>query len=350
MKNKLLNRIPAIAIVLAMLLSVTACSEETPKSKQVFAMDTVMTVTAYGGNAEDGIAAAAGVIEAMDSMLDPDSEDSYTWRINNAGGSNVVVTPQIAEMLSTAYTVYQRSNGALDLSVYPIYLAWGEFKQETGRVPTSEELDALKAKLGFGKMDLTSFPGEENYSVRLPDGTQISFGAVAKGCAANYAIGAMRDAGVESGIVSLGGNVQTLGLKPDGSNWTIAVEDPADTGSYLGTLSVGETAVVTSGDYQRYFKAPDGSIYHHLIDPATGKPTENTLSSVTIVCADGTMADALSTAMFVLGENAALKYWREYGNFEMIMVTKDNRVLCTSGLMEAFALTNTDDYTLSIVD
>lgn len=349
MRNKLFIKLTALALSLTVMLSLSACSEEEPLSKQVFAMDTVMTVTAYGSNAEAGVDAAAGVIKAMDSMLDPESEDSYTWAINNAGGGNVVVTPQIAEMLSTAYTVYERSGGALDLSVYPIYLAWGEFKEETGRVPSSDELTELRKKLGFGKMELMSFPGEENYSVRLPDGTQISFGAVAKGCAANYAIGAMRDAGVESGIVSLGGNVQTLGLKPDGSNWTIAVEDPADTGSYLGTLSVGETAVVTSGDYQRYFKAPDGTVYHHLIDPSTGKPTENTLSSVTIVCTDGTMADALSTAMFVLGENAALKYWQQYGGFEMIMVTKDNRVLCTSGLMESFALTNSDDYTISIV-
>lgn len=344
------TRITAAAMATLMLLPLSGCSESEPVQKQIFAMDTVMTITAYGSNAEDGIDAAKGVITAMDTMLDPESEDSYTWQINNADGSNVIIPPQVAVMLKTAYSVYTRSGGALDLSVYPIYLAWGGFKEETGRVPTNPELKELLTHLGFGKMDLTSFPGEENYSVRLPSRTQISFGSVAKGCAANYAVAAMRDAGVKSGIVSLGGNVQTLGLKPDGSNWTIAVEDPKDTGSYLGTLSVGETAVVTSGDYQRYFTASDGTVYHHLIDPDNGKPVENTLSSVTIVCEDGTLADALSTAMFVLGENSAIKYWENYGGFEMVLVTKDGRVLCTSGLIEYFSLTNTSDYILSVVD
>lgn len=344
------TRITAAVAAVLMMLGLSGCSESEPVQAQIFAMDTVMTITAYGSNADNGIAAAKGVIMAMDSMLDPDDADSYTYQLNNAHGSNVVVPPQVAEMLSTALTVYKRSNGALDLSVYPIYLAWGQFKEETGKVPSDDELKELLKNLHFGEIDITSFPDEGNYSVRLPDGTQVSFGSVAKGCAANYAIGAMRDAGVESGIVSLGGNVQTLGLKPDGSNWTVAVEDPQDTGSYLGTLSVGETAVVTSGDYQRYFTAQDGTVYHHLINPKTGKPVENTLSSVTIVCTDGTLADALSTAMFVLGESSALKYWEEYGGFEMIMVTKDGRVLCTSGLIESFTLTNTSDYTLSVVD
>ena len=186
--------------------------------------------------------------------------------------------------------------------------------------------------------------------MRMPAGTQISFGAVAKGCASKYAIDAMRKSGVTSGIVSLGGNVQTLGTKPDGSNWIVAVEDPNDTSSYVGTLSVGETAIITSGSYQRYFVGPDGMKYHHIIDPSTGRPADNDLVSVTIVCPDGTLADALSTAMFVLGENAALKYWRENGGFEMIMINKDNEIMCTTGLIEVFTLTNRTDYTLKMVE
>lgn len=136
----------------------------------------------------------------------------------------------------------------------------------------------------------------------------------------------------------------------DGSNWIVAVEDPNDTSSYVGTLSVGETAIITSGSYQRYFVGPDGMKYHHIIDPSTGRPADNDLVSVTIVCPDGTLADALSTAMFVLGENAALKYWRENGGFEMIMINKDNEIMCTTGLIEVFTLTNRTDYTLKMVE
>ena len=141
------------------------------------------------------------------------------------------------------------------------------------------------------------------------------------------------------------GNVQTLGKKPDGSDWNIAVQDPNDTGSYLGYLTVGETAVITSGSYQRFF-TEGGQKYHHILSPKTGRPVNNGLLSVTIVCEDGTLADCLSTAMFVLGPQAALNYWRTYGGFEMIMVTSDNRIICTKGLIEKFTLSN-QSYTLS---
>ncbi len=347
---KLAEKIIALLLCAAMVLPLCACSGNEPVQKQMFAMDTVMTLTAYGKYANDGISAAVGVINAMDDMLDPDNEGSYTAQINSAEGKDVIVTPQVNEMLSTALSVYNLSGGALDLSVYPLYEAWGEFNDETGRIPSDDEIKQLRKNLGFGKTEITNFEGEANYSVRMPSGTQISFGAVAKGCASKYAIDAMRKSGVTSGIVSLGGNVQTLGTKPDGSNWTVAVEDPNDTGSYVGTLSVGETAIITSGSYQRYFTGSDGVKYHHLIDPSTGKPADNDLVSVTIVCSDGTLADCLSTAMFVLGESAALEYWRNNGGFEMIMITKDNEILCTTGLLEVFTLTNRTDYTLKMVE
>ncbi len=347
---KLAEKIIALLLCAAMVLPLCACSGNEPVQKQIFAMDTVMTLTAYGKYANDGISAAVGVINAMDDMLDPDNEGSYTAQINSAEGKDVIVTPQVNEMLSTALSVYNLSGGALDLSVYPLYEAWGEFNDETGRIPSDDEIKQLRKNLGFGKTEITNFEGEANYSVRMPSGTQISFGAVAKGCASKYAIDAMRKSGVTSGIVSLGGNVQTLGTKPDGSNWTVAVEDPNDTGSYVGTLSVGETAIITSGSYQRYFTGSDGVKYHHLIDPSTGKPADNDLVSVTIVCSDGTLADCLSTAMFVLGESGALEYWRNNGGFEMIMITKDNEILCTTGLLEVFTLTNRTDYTLKMVE
>lgn len=344
------RRIIAFALCVFMVLPLCACTNDEPVQKQIFAMDTIMNITAYGENASDGIDAAVGVINSLNDVLDPDNEGSYAYQINHAEGNDVIVTPQVNEMLSTALSVYKLSGGALDLSVYPIYKAWGEFKEETGRIPDDDELKELRKSLGFGKTEINDFEGEANFSVRMPAGTQISFGAVAKGCAAKYAIDAMRKNGVTSGIVSLGGNVQTLGTKPNGENWTVAVEDPNNTNAYVGTLSVGETAIVTSGSYQRYFIGSDGTKYHHLIDPSTGKPVDNDLVSVTIICEDGTLADCLSTAMFILGQKAALQYWRDNGGFDMIMITKDNEVLCTTGLIEVFTLTNTTDYTVKMVE
>ncbi len=341
------RRLIALLLCLCMVLPLAACGETKQTQRQIFAMDTVMVLTAYGNKAELGLNAAQSIILSMDSMLDPDLETSTTYAINHAQGASVVVSGQVAYMLSTARDVYNKSGGALDLSLYPVIKRWG-FLDGRYYVPTDAELaDDLACKC-FDKLVLTSFPSSGSYSVSIPVNGQLSFGAVAKGCAADNAIDAMRQAGVTSGIISLGGNVQTLGLKPDGSEWTVAIQDPNDTSSYLGVISVGETAVVTSGTYQRYF-TQGNKTYHHLINPKTGYPVSNTLKSVTVICEDGTMADCLSTAMFVLGQSAALDYWRANGGFEMILITNENQVICTKGLIEKFTLSN-DSYTLKFTE
>ena len=253
-------------------------------------------------------------------------------------------------MIQTAQTVYQQSNklgfNSLDLSVYPLVKLWG-FVDGSYYVPNDLEISAARSRLQFDQVILSSFPSSGSYEVSMPDTCEISFGAVAKGCTSAYVIDAMRNAGVTSGIISLGGNIQTLGLKPDGSKWRIGIADPNSPDNYLGILTAGEIAVVTSGSYQRNFTDPrTGKFYHHIIDPRSGRPAENSLVSATVICEDGTMADALSTAMFVLGETNAMRYWRTYGkDFEMILVTKDNEVICTSGLIEEFSLEN-QNYTL----
>jgi len=341
------SRFLIIILCLCMMLPLAACGETKESQRQVFAMDTVMTLTAYGNKAESGLSAAESVILSMDAMLDPDIETSTTYAINNANGANISISGQVAKMLSTANTVYKQSNGALDLTIFPVIERWG-FHNGRYYVPTDEELAGDIAMRCFDSMVLTSFPSSGSYAVSFPAGARISFAAVGKGNAAENAISAMRNVGVTSGIVSLGGNVQTLGLKPDGTNWNIAVQDPNNPSTYLGVISVGETAVVTSGAYQRSFTQNNKS-YHHLINPESGYPINNTLSSVTIICEDGTMADCLSTAMFILGESKALNYWRTYGGFEMILINKDKHITCTKGLIEKFTLIN-EGYTLSYTE
>ncbi len=346
-KFSALKKIAAACLCACMILPLAGCGETKMSQRQVFAMDTVMTLTAYGKNAERGLTAAQSVIQSLNDMLDPDYETSTTYAINHANGSNVSISGQVANMLSTAQQIYKKTGGALDLTIYPVIQRWG-FDSGRYYVPTDEELAADLYRKAFDKMVLTSFPSSGSYAVSFPAGTAISFGAVAKGCAAENAIEAMRNVGVKSGIVSLGGNVQTLGLKPDGSMWNVAVQDPNNTASYVGILSVGETAVVTSGTYQRFF-IQNGKTYHHLVSPETGRPVNNTLKSATIVCDDGTTADCLSTAMFVSGQSKALAYWRQNGDFDMVLVNTDNEVICTKGLIERFTLTN-DSYTLRYVE
>ena len=329
-------RILALLLCLAALLPLSACGENRLEERELFSMDTIMTLKAYGKNAEAGLNAAESVILAMDAMLDPELSTSTVYAINNANGSSVVVSAQIAKMVNTARTVYAQSGGALDLTLYPLIKRWGFVDQKYYKPTEAEILDEL-SKLCFDQLQLTSFPASGSYALTLPAYGQLSFAAVAKGCAAENAVDAMRQAGVESGILSLGGNVQTLGVKPNGELWKVAIQDPEDEGGYVGVVTVGETAVVTSGPYQRFFQIKD-TVYHHILNPATGHPSGSALRSVTIICEDATMADALSTAMFVLGEVKAINYWRQYGGFEMILITTDDRIVCTKGLLEEFTL------------
>lgn len=347
MKNSKFFKIIILTVCAMMVL--TGCGESKMYQKQVFSMDTVMTLTAYGKKAESALSSAEASIIALNNMVDPDIETSITYAINHAQGEELSVTGPVAEMLTTAKEVYEQTGGLYDLTIYPLIERWG-FTNNKYYIPTAEEIAQDLGRLCMDQITIKSFPTSGTFTVWLPSFGELSFASCAKGCAAKYAVDAMRKAGVTSGIVSLGGNVQTLGVKPDGSDWTIGITDPNDTSTYLATITVGEAAVVTSGPYQRYM--PSNPAYHHIFNPKTGYPTENGLSSVTIICKDGTMADCLSTAMFVEGKNGALNYWREYGDeglFEMIIITDSHQIIATKGLIENIDLKN-KNYTLSFYE
>ena len=147
-------------------------------------------------------------------------------------------------------------------------------------------------------------------------------------------------------VVSLGGNVQVLGTKTDGSDWRVAVENPGEEGTYIGVLEVSDKAVITSGGYERYFEQ-DGKTYHHILDPKTGYPAESGLTSVTIVSEDGTLADGLSTSLFIMGKEKAIEYWRENSKeFDAILVESDGTISVT----ETIAANFTSDYDFQVID
>ena len=316
--------------LLAALLLLTGCTtgaESAKTQRQIYAMDTVMLLTAYGAAADAALDAAEARIIELEADLDPEREGSSVRAVNEHAGEWVSVSPDCLSIAQTANEIAAQSGGALAPQLYDLVRTWG-FVGGEYRVPAQQEIDtALAAIDGFCmEVDVA------NCALRIPVGTSIGFGAVAKGYTAEAALDAMEAAGCTTAILSLGGNVQTLGeRKPDGSRWSVAVMDPNDNGAYVATLSVGECAVVTSGDYQRYFER-DGVRYSHILDPKTGYPAENGLRSVTVVCDNGARADALSTAMFVLGEQGALDNWRQNGGFELVLVTADGRVVATDGL------------------
>ena len=199
---------------------------------------------------------------------------------------------------------------------------------------------------GCGKVALEKTA--DGWTVTLLDGAQLDLGGIAKGYAADLLRAQLEKEGVTSATLDLGGDVFVMGRKTDGSDWRIAVKDPADTESYLGVVSAADKFIVTSGVYERYFEE-NGVRYHHILDPKTGCPAESGLVSVTVLCENGAWADALSTACFVLGPDGALALRDDLADqgtdFELILATDDGRVLYTDGLAGAFTPNDESGYT-----
>ena len=320
-----MKRITIFALLLCFLLS--GCAKGSEKlTDTVLAMDTVMSLTVYDGTQQQ-LEEAEQLIKKLDSMLSATDASSETSRINSSGGKAVEVSEQTLYLTRRSIALAESTGGALDITLTPVIRAWG-FLGGDHRVPSDTELSSLLEKVDYSKIETGSD------TVTLPDGMEISFGAVAKGYTGDLLMELFQSQGIGSAIVTLGGNVQALGLKPDGSKWNVAIQDPFGEGT-MAMLKVENKAVVTSGGYERYFEQ-DGETYWHIIDPATGKSAKSGLVSVTIVCGSGTTADGLSTALFVMGLDDAIKYWKSNGGFDAVLVTDDGSVYVTEGIADDF--------------
>ena len=299
----------------------------------VYAMTTPMQLKAYGDRAPEAVQAAAEEIVRLDHLLSVGNPESEIGVINAKGEGEV--SADTLAMLKKAVRVHERSGGALDISVYPMMELWG-FTTEKYRVPSQEEIDRLLPLVDQDLMEIEE--KEEGALVRLSEGQGIDLGAVAKGFTSERVAEIFKSYGLESGLIYLGGNVQCLGSKPGGADWRIGIQDPGNSMGMIGVLAVSGKAVITSGAYERFFKDEEtGKTYHHILDPSTGYPAETGVSSVTIVSPDGTLADSLSTACFVMGLDKSVEYWRQYGDdFEMIIMDDEGLIHLTEGLEQTF--------------
>lgn len=311
-----------------------------PVTKEIFAMDTYMMVTAYGECAQSAVDKAAAEIERLDSVLSTGDEDSEIYALNQQGGGTV--SEDTKYLLERSLEIWKDTGGTFDISIYPVMQAWG-FTSGTYQVPSGQQLEELLSLVDSSKIVLDSGASTVAFET---EGMQIDFGGIAKGYTSARIMDVFREEGVTSGLVSLGGNVQLLGSKPDGSRWRVGIQSPDSEEECLGILEAEDCAVITSGGYERYFEE-DGVSYHHIIDPATGYPADGGLESVTIVSADGTLADGLSTALFIMGREDAIEFWRKHSDeFDAILLEEDGTLYVTEGISEHF----TSDRNLKIVE
>ena len=342
-------------LILTLCLCLTGCGKQTTEATaQIFAMDTVMEVAAYGEHAEQAVKSTEKRIEELENRLSRTKADSLVSGLNR-DGSIRHLTYDYWNLIARAKEYRDATNGAFDITIAPVMDAWG-FTGDSFRVPEQSELDTLLKKVNSDAIQMLGSPSD---SVTLGEGQAIDLGGIAKGYTSDWVEQTFRANGIESGKISLGGNVFVLGTKPDGSDWRVGIKDPRNESGLAAILSLRDAYAITSGGYERYFEE-NGKTYHHIIDPATGYPADSGLLSVTVVAADngpdwagagnGAMCDAFSTALFVMGEEKALDFWRNGGyDFDLVLVTEDGRVVITAGLADRFEEVKDSGYTYETV-
>lgn len=319
--------IKCLLILIAGTLILTSCSASSKGfDKSLFRFGTVVNLRFYD---KDGSVVADRLLRELEMLWDvtePNSELSK-WNANHS----TPLCDQTIYLLRSALDISYKTNGALDMTLLPISQLWG-FQEGLQQVPTPDAVSKALEKCGYRKLKA------DGNDLNAPDDLLLDPGAIAKGYAADLLAEELKKDGCKACVISIGGNIRTVGRKPDGSSWSIAIRDPKDISSYVGTLNFcGERSIVTSGSYQQFFEQ-DGKRYCHIIDPKTGYPVSSELSSVTVICTDGLKADAYSTALFVMGREKAIELYRSSTDFEMILVYEDGSVEISEGIVSEFRL------------
>ncbi len=319
-----MKRCASIAVLVCFLCVLCACTAEPSlPSRTDFALDTVVTITLYDtgkADAEGALSAGFAEIERLEALLSATRENSDVARINTSNGQPITVATETAEVIALAQRYAQLSEGALDITVRSATVLW-DFS--AGRLPDAAALRQAVSLIDYRGLHL------DGQTVTLEKGA-IDLGGIAKGYIADRVANVLKEKGVRSALIDLGGNIVVLGDKA-GEPFRIGIKDPSATDSLCAVIEKSDMSVVTSGIYERGFDQ-DGVRYHHLLDPSTGMPAQNTLASVSIVCKKSADADALSTACFVMGEERARTLIESLDGVEALFVRRDGTIATTTGL------------------
>ena len=311
-----------------------------PRTHTEFLLGTVCSITLYGNVSPEIVSNVFDRIREIEQRMSVNIPESDIARLNAAAGTRAVsVSRETLEVVEAGLEFSRASGGAFNIAVGPLVKLWG-IGTGSAAVPPQSAIDAALGRIDFRKVVAdnsgeTLFLGEE--------GMALDLGAIAKGYAADQAAEVLRGAGVGRAIIDLGGNILVLGTRPGGEPWRVGVQNPLlERGQFLGIIAASDTSIVSSGAYERFFTAPDGERYHHILDTATGRPVSNGLYQVTVMAKSSRDADALSTLLFALGLDAGLQFAEKTPGVEALFVTGDRELYATPGMRNAFRLTDED--------
>ncbi|WP_018213583.1 FAD:protein FMN transferase [Desulfitobacterium hafniense] len=334
------KKLSFVAVALITLGLLTACNGKPVQQEEVkkfestdIAMGTVISQRVFGDNGQVAIDAALEKIKSLEALLTFNAPGGDVNKLNDyAGKQSVELQPETLLVLKESQEVAELSGGAFDVTVGPIVKSWG-IGTDNARIPSETELKELLPLVNYKNLLI-----EGNTAYLKQAGQMVDLGGIAKGYAGDAAIEVYKKQGITSAFINLGGNVVTLGTKPDGSSWTVGVRNPRPAGEedqIVGMITVADKAVVTAGDDQRYFEV-DGVRYHHILNPHTGYPAQSDLMSVTLVTDSSLLADALDTAVYILGLEKGREMLENYGGVEAVFITRDKKIYVTDGLKDSF--------------
>lgn len=317
------KRYRTLPILLASVLLLTGCQIIPKEEDQIYTdtlFDTVVCIEIKEPVDKEVLAGCKKLCRKYDAMFSNKTEDSEISRINNAGGNPVEVSAETVKLIKKSVYYSDLSNGIFDITIAPVSELW-DFHAEEPVVPAPETVAGAA-----GHVDYKNILIKDNTVQLLDPLARIDVGGIAKGYIADRVKEYLKKEGVRHAVIDLGGNVLTIGSKPDGSDYNIGIQKPFDaTGTPITSVRISDKSIVTSGIYQRYFEV-DGKKYHHILDPRTGYPCENNLYSVTIITDSSLTADALSTTCFLLGYDKGMRLISQLDNVDGIFITNDNKI------------------------
>ncbi|PKP44960.1 MAG: thiamine biosynthesis protein ApbE [Bacteroidetes bacterium HGW-Bacteroidetes-12] len=320
-------------VVVALFFTTNLLSQEAEKFayKQVLKlMGTRFEITAVSADeqlAKNSIDSCIKEIQRIEDLISSWKPTTQTSLINdNAGIQPVKVDRELIGLILRSKKISELTGGAFDISFASVTNLW-KFDGTQNTLPTEEELAKSVAKINYKNIIVD----EQNQTVFLKEkGMKIGFGAIGKGYAANMGRKKMIELGIKDGIVNASGDLITWGKMENNSDWSIGIENPKETGKVMGWLVISNMAVVTSGNYEKFFMF-EGKKYSHIINPTTGWPATGS-KSVTIICADAEIADALATSVFILGPEKGVELINKLKNIECLIVTDADELVTSSGI------------------
>lgn len=327
MKNRKIISLATATFICISLSGCAAVSKE-PMTYTDTVFDSVIALTIYDSKDQEILDECKSMCHKYDAMFSATNPDSEISKINQAGGNPVEVSSETATLIKKGLYYGKLSNGAFDITVGKVSGLW-DFTAEDPTIPDAAAIADALEHVDYRKVLVSG----NTVTMQDPEAS-IDLGGIAKGYIADQLKKYLEKEGVRHANINLGGNVQTIGGKPDGSDFNIGIQEPfSETGIPITSVKINDQSIVTSGTYQRYFEK-DGTIYHHILDPKTGYPCQNGLSSVTIITDSSLTADALSTTCFVLGPEEGLKLVNQLDNVDAVFIDNENEITYSNNFMK----------------